>query len=84
MGFLLIAGTVRRRCAIVICQDRSVVAMNLSDPRWAKLTPLLGAVICGLFLGYIVTQGQPYSLLSLVVTVILVACVLWLVLRSRI
>ena len=65
-------------------KKRFVVAMNLSDPRWAKLTPLFGAVICGLLLAFIVTQGQPYSLLSLLITVILVACVLWLVLRRRI
>jgi uncharacterized membrane protein YfcA len=58
--------------------------MNLRDPRWAKLKPLVIPVIGGLFLGYIATANQPNSLLSLFISMIVVAGVLWLVLRKRI
>lgn len=80
-GFsFLIGGTVW----CVSSSRRVHYIMNLSDPRWAKLMPLFAAVLCGLFLVYITTGNQPNFSLSLILTVILVACVLWLVLRRRI
>jgi hypothetical protein len=53
--------------------------MKLSDPRW----PALMAVAVGLVGGYIIIQDSPLSWVALLLSSVLVAGVLYLVLRKR-